>query len=162
MSTIAYGALSTARKSADRNKLADDTGLGTLVDVLTGLVPAEVLAAHALILTYATETKDDGSVSITEKGALQLSFFFLLGFSMLLYLAGRYSKKGARDAFDKWDLLRMLVPPAAFVVWTMIQKNTAFDALTTWDGNQRIIVAILLTLVVAFAATTLSVQANRA
>ena len=165
MSTVAYGALTEARKNTERGTVASNTGLGTYIDVLAALVPAEVLAAHAVILTYATETTEDPAthksvVSITEPGALKASFWVLLAFAVVLFFAGRYLKKGAKKFNWRSDILRAGLPPGAFVAWTMIQKNTAFDALTNWHGNQRVIVAILITLGLSFLAAVLSVSAD--
>jgi hypothetical protein len=166
MSTVAYGALTEARKSTAEGTVKESTGLGTYIDVLAALVPAEVLAAHAVILTYATETKEDPTthkavVSITEPGALKATFWVLLVFSVCLFFAGRWLKKGAKRFNWRGDLFRLALPPSAFVAWTMIQKNTAFDALTDWHGNGRTIFAILIAVGLSGLATLLSVSADR-
>jgi hypothetical protein len=166
MSTVAYGALTEARKNTDRGTVANSTGLGTYIDVLAALVPAEVIAAHAVILTYATETSEDPTtkkqvVSITEPGALKATFWVLLVFAVCLFFAGRWLKKGAKKFNWRGDTVRLALPPSAFVAWTMIQKNTAFDAITKWHGNSRTIVAILIAVGLAGLATLLSVSADR-
>ena len=119
-----------------------------------------------MILTYATETKEDPTthksvVSITEPGALKASFWVLLAFAVLLFFAGRWLKKGVKKFNWRGDVVRLALPPSAFVAWTMIQKNTAFDALTDWHGNARTIVAILIAVGLSFLAGLLSIAADR-
>lgn len=166
MSALAYGALTETRKKAQKGtSTTTQPGLGTFIDVLAALVPAEVLAAHAFILTLATEsvTTTDGqsSVVITEERGLKWTFWILAVMSVALFVAGRWLKPN-RKRFDwRWDLCRLAVPPLAFVGWTMIQKNTAFDAVFDWSGNERAIFAVLGAVVLGFAAGLLSVRADR-
>jgi hypothetical protein len=165
MSTVAYGALTEARKTTPAGTVNREAGLGTYIDILAALVPAEVIAAHAFILTLATKTVKDAkghsAVTITQKGALTGTFWALLVLSVLLFFAGRWLKGGGKPFDWRWDILRLLIPPAAFVAWTMIQKNTAFDAISSWHGDQRAIVAVLIAVFLSFLAGALSVQADR-
>ena len=166
MSTLAYGALTETRKQAPSGtSTRTQPGLGTYVDIFTALVPAEVLAAHAFILTLATKTTKaahgKSAVVITQKTALQATFWVLLVMSAALFFAGRWLKGGQKRFDWRWDVVRLLIPPAAFLGWTMIQKNTAFDAVFSWRGDGRAIAAVLGALVLSFVAGLLSVQADR-
>jgi hypothetical protein len=125
MSTVAYGVLTETRKQSpgDAPSAVKAAGLGTYVDVLVGLVPAEVLAAHAFILTLATKAEKNAAgenvVTITQKGALQATFWALIVLAAVLFFVGRYLQ-GGNQKFDwRWDTVRLLVPPAAFGGWTM-------------------------------------------
>jgi hypothetical protein len=131
-------------------------GVTSYVDALSALVPAEVLALHAALLTVTTTTVENpmGEVvtTITEPGALSFVFWGLIVLCFIFYFAGHQSKE-----WDKWDYARMFIPPFAFVGWTMAQKSTAFDAV--WpdlpDAYRSIIAAfgaVLLGLAAAYLA----------
>ena len=46
---------------------------------------------------------------------------------------------------DKLDIARVLIPPLAFVGWTMLQRTTAFDAaFPSMMSTQRTVVALFL------------------
>jgi hypothetical protein len=47
-----------------------------------------------------------------------------MALSVLLYAAGRFRKK-----WEGRDFIRAIIPPCAFVAWTMLQRATAFDAV---------------------------------
>ena len=128
-------------------------------------MPAEVLAAHAFILTLATKTVKDASgesaVVITNQGGLKATFWALPVAASFLFFVGRWLK-GAQKPFDwRWDILRVLIPPVAFLGWTMIQKNTAFDAVSSWSGDNRAIASVLGALFVGTVAGLLLVKADR-
>jgi hypothetical protein len=90
-------------------------------------VPAEVLALHALALSLWTRTAEgaDGATStaITDPTALRIVFVVLLGVAVVIYWLTK------RDSFDRLDLARMLLPAAAFVLWTAATPGSAFDAV---------------------------------
>lgn len=122
MSTLAFASLTTSRITS-----RDSDGISHYIDVVAALIPAEVLGLHAVILSFTTETTQDASgnslTTITDPQTLIWSFWALIGLSTFLYLARRTQE------FRKLDLVRMLIPPAALVAWTILQKATAFDAL---------------------------------
>ncbi len=169
MSTLAYAFLTTARDAARpgtsiASAEGSSPGVATYVDALAALVPAEVLTAHAAILTFTTEAMKDGenpAVKIVDLPALKLAFWALLGLSSILYIVGRMMPKpgGQAQSLDRWDVLRALLPPASFVAWCMLQKATAFDAVVPvaefssgMRGVTAIIAAIVLGLLAAFLA----------
>ena len=130
MSTFAYAAITGARKASKpgTSTTTGSPGIKTYMDALAALVPAEVLTAHAAILTFTTDTVTEQSmtvVKITHPETLVLVFYALMGMSIILYVVGRLMSA----TWDKWDWLRMLIPSLAFVGWTMLQKATAFDAV---------------------------------
>jgi len=159
VSTIVYAALTNARASAPPDPAGNSTRVSTYVDALAALVPSEVLMAHGAILTFTTSTSRDGddkpSVAIEDALALKIAFFALCGLSMVFYA---FERLRARK-WENLDWIRLLIPPASFVFWTMLQKATAFDAfkLPPWltDG-MRGVIAILSALVLGVVATALA------
>jgi len=84
MSTIAYGALTRKREEAEPGKsdAVEPPGVTSYVDALSALVPAEVLALHAALLTVTTTTVEnqtgDVVTTITEPAALSVVFCGLI------------------------------------------------------------------------------------
>lgn len=160
MSTLAYAAMTHTRSIAQPRAAAAPSapsGIGTYVDALAALVPAEVLAAHATILTFTTKT-ENGTVTITEPQALMAAFYGLIALSIILYVGGRLMAA----TWDAWDYVRALIPPLAFVGWTMLQKATAFDAIAGDHMNQalRNIVALIGGVILGLIAAALAYKAN--
>jgi hypothetical protein len=159
MSTLAYAAMTHARLAAEPDKpiKPDSPGIKTYVDALAALVPAEVLAAHATILTFTTKT-DNGTVSITGGPALGIAFYALIGLSVVLYVGGRLMTA----KWDAWDYVRSLIPPLAFVGWTMLQKATAFDAVAgnSLDEATRNVIALIGGVVLGVGAAALAYKAD--
>lgn len=160
MSTLAYGALTAKRKRADAGKstTSESPGVSTYVDTMAALVPAEVLAAHALILAKVTTTEEGGEAAvttITDPAVLEWVFWALVALSAGLYVVAQRAK------WQRLDCVRVVVPPAAFVVWTMLQKTTAFDAVAPALGeNARWAIAILGAIVLGGMATVLAMKAD--
>jgi len=163
MSTLTYAALTTRREKASpgTSRTTSPPALRTYVDAFAALVPAEVLSLHALIISYTTTTTSAGkTTSITEAGtpALQMAFYGLIAISIFLYVAARI--KGG--AWDSWDYCRALIPPLAFIGWTMLQRSTAFDAV--WPEltvEKRTTYALLLSVALAGAASALAFQVDK-
>ncbi|MEM9291104.1 MAG: hypothetical protein AAGD01_05445 [Acidobacteriota bacterium] len=115
---------------------------------LAAMVPAEILAIHALLMSWVTKpippVKDKAATqgveaSTTEAGtnAAQESAVFIentvlaeQGFWVLVALCFVLFAvtKLTTGKWTHWDYGRMLVPPAAFVGWTMLEQLSAFDA----------------------------------
>ena len=164
MSTVAYQALTTRRDEAQPGT-SDDTkpGVGKYVDAVAALVPAEVLALHAVYLTLTTDsessTTGSSTTTITEPDALELGFWILLGVSAALYIFPKIRK------LEAWDAVRVLIPPLAFTMWTMIQTPSAFDPLNdalpiNWSIVTRQIVAAGGALLLGALATGLAYKAD--
>lgn len=165
MSTLLYSALTTKRLAADvgTSTSSGQPGISTYVDAMAALVPAEVLTAHAVIIGYATTTSTNAhgqkSTAITDPGWLQFAFYALIAISVIFYVSGRLT---SNQKFQRMDALRMLIPPAAFVLWTMLQKTTAFDAVApSFSASGRSILAILLAVAVGIFANALGVKADQ-
>ena len=162
MSILLYSTLTTKRDSADpgTSTTSSAPGARTYVDALAALVPAEVLAAHAVIIPMATSTTKDASgnpvTSVTEAGTLQGVFVALIVLSILLYVVPRWKK------LDKWDLARALIPALAFVGWTMLQKATAFDAVAPdLKEAPRYASAIIGAIILGVVAAALAYKADQ-
>jgi len=160
MSTLAYAAMTHTRSIAQPGATinpASPSKITTYVDALAALVPAEVLAAHATILTFTTATQNS-TVTITQPQALITAFYGLIALSIILYAAGRLMT----GTWDTLDYLRALIPPLAFVGWTMLQKATAFDAVVGDYMNQatRNVVALIGGIVLGVIAAALAYKAD--
>ncbi len=173
MSVLLYSAITKARQQAPAPgtpmpaaalmrgagaPVPQQPQFGKYVDALAALVPAEVLAAHAAILGFTTLTGKDHNGSpqttISDVPVLAGSFWALLGIAALLYVVGHW------QAWQPWDCARVLVPPAAFVAWTMLQRSTAFDAVApSWSGDARQAAGILIAIVLGVVATALAYHA---
>src|SRR5437868_15448272 len=130
MSTFAYAAL-TAKRQKARSQTSTTTaapGLKTYVDVLAALVPAEVLAAHAAVLSFTTKkqtAQGKTQTTITDATSLKIAFWGLIAASVVLYVLGHAAK------WKPADFLRVAIPPLAFVGWCMAQRTTAFDVISS-------------------------------
>jgi hypothetical protein len=158
MSTLAYAQLTNLRDlAAPGTSSTTSPGVGTYADTLAALVPAEVLSVHALVISATTEMMDKGTV-ITDMPTLRLAFWGFLIVSVGFYIIPRWY--GGR--LDKLDYLRVLIPPLAFVGWTMLQRTTAFDAaFPSMTGTQRTVAGLFLAVVLAAGAATFAYSADQ-
>jgi hypothetical protein len=159
MSTVTYAALTTRREeSAPRTSTnTAPPGVNTYVDAFAALVPAEVLALHAVILSATTRTAD-GKTEIIAQGTLFWAFVGLVLLAIGLYVGYRLLAK----KWDRWDLLRMLIPPLAFVGWTMLQRATAFDAVfPSLSDAPRTVLALFLSVILGVLAAALAYKADQ-
>ncbi|WP_405064953.1 hypothetical protein OG558_23700 [Kribbella sp. NBC_01510] len=136
MSSYLYGNLSSRRLSAAPGaplsfdaRVAEPGGtkdpVGHWTDVLVALVPAEALAIHTLAMTLGTTTTAEGastSTVITKPTEMAWVFWFMMAIAGLLCLVGA-------KRLGVLEFIRALVASTAFVLWTMIQPTSAFDAL---------------------------------
>jgi hypothetical protein len=153
MSSFAAGYLSTLREAAPSGTSTGQNppGIKTYIDALAALVPAEVLIGHGVILASATQltVAPDGksSTAITDPAALRVAFWGLAVIAIFAYLSGRIvAARSTQKAikWDRWDVVRALIPALAFVGWTMLQSPTAFDALAlNLTGAMRVAIAVI-------------------
>ncbi len=144
MSTVAFGALTTRREKSDSgtSKTDQPPGLNSYIDILAALVPAEVLAIHAIIIAAVTATNPAGQTQITQPGTLRLAFWLLAGLATVLFVLGRRPAPTPADVLQqsgtsvpRWqhlewqDLIRVAIPPAAFVGWTMLEPTSAWNVV---------------------------------
>jgi hypothetical protein len=154
--SIAYGALTRAGAFGNG---PPRPGVKGYVEVVAALVPAEILALHAAILPLATTTVTGANqqiaTTITDALLLQRVFWLLVILSAAFFIVGHVAAGGFHLA--PWDGIRMLIPPAAFVIWTMLQKATAFDAV--WPdlaGPERAAYGMIAAAVLFAIATLLA------
>jgi hypothetical protein len=180
MSAFVSGMINAQREAAPEatSKDKEAPGFGSYVDIVAALVPAEVLAANAVLLPVMTSTTESSSVTtITEPGTLEVVFWLSIAFSILLYFFGDRSraKKAAQTAEEKaapglkvevipwggWNYLKALIPAGAYVAWTMLQKSTAFDAIAPGMSEAlRLTIAVFGALALGVIAKMFSDQAD--
>lgn len=156
MSTFAYARLTRLRDQAQPGTSTTQAppGLGSYVDALAALVPAEVLTLHAVILTFTTSTTGK-TTTITAAPTLLWSFCGLITLSVIIYLVGR------GKLTDRLDWVRAAIPPLAFVAWTMLQRATAFDALNAGLADApRTAIGIFVAVVLSLVTTVLAQMAD--
>jgi hypothetical protein len=179
MSALVYGLVNAQREAAPEgdSKKEKAPGFGSYVDVVAALVPAEILAANAALLpVMASSTTDDKGhavTTITDPGNLELVFWLSIVFCIALYVIGdrTRAKKAALAAEEEaadglvvkqvswsfWNCVRALIPAAAYVAWTMLQKSTAFDAIAPdMSEARRLIIAVFGAIALGFCAKALS------
>lgn len=162
MSIIGYAAITNSRDASKPGAAFSDATNETTnskksyIDALAALVPAEVLAAHALVISYATKTENKVA-TITDPDTLWLAFWSLWTVSFILYAVPR--KIGGR--WENWDWVRLFIPGFAFVGWTMLQTTSAFDAVSSITQPRRALYAILLALVLGVVATALAYKVDK-
>jgi hypothetical protein len=166
MSSFMYGFVNAQRQQAPAKKSKKETppGISTWVDLVAALVPAEVLAINALLLSFFVSTSKENNeavTKITEPGPVKLVFLLSILASILFYFIGDRTKKTGGNGeggglLANWNWLRALIPAVAYVLWTMLQKATAFDAVFP-DVSQgfRVVVAIFAALVIGWLAKSL-------
>lgn len=142
MSSLLSGVIAAQREEAGAHQstTTEPPRVGTYIDSLAALVPAEVLALHAVIVGWCTTTVAErvagGTTTATHTvishvTTLRWAFVALLLLGPALFLAGRQVGKttNSRSA-NRWrTLVQALIPAAAFVAWTMLGQTTAFDAV---------------------------------
>jgi len=158
MSTVAFGALTTRREKSDSgtSKTVQPPGLNSYIDILAALVPAEVLAIHALIIAAVTTTNPRGQTQITQPATLRLAFWLLAGLAVALFVLGRQpsptpagqQQSGARvprwQRLEWQDLIRALIPPLAFVGWTMLEPTSVWNVVDTgMSSGTRMLIAMV-------------------
>lgn len=162
MSIIGYAAITNSRDASAPGaafKGATDEATNSkkgYIDALAALVPAEVLAAHALVISYATKTENK-VVTITDPETLWLAFWSLCIVSLILYAVPR----AIGGNWEQWDWVRLFIPGIAFVGWTMLQTTSAFDAVSSITQPRRALYAILLALVLGVVATALAYKIDQ-
>jgi hypothetical protein len=167
MSTLAYASLTAQREKAPPPLLAaaaDDgtkpPNVSTYIDAMAALVPAEVLAFHAIMVSVSTK-KAGAITQILDVDTLRYTFWTLIALSVLLYLVPHYLTRSAK--LERGDFIRMLLPPLAFTAWTMLQRATAFDAIApaSLPDGARTLIALVLAALVGLAASILAKQAEK-
>jgi hypothetical protein len=161
MSTLAYAALTTRREESKpgTSTAAAAPGMKTYVDALAALIPAEVLTLHGVILSFTTKTGRDiagnSTTTVSEQPTLFWSFYGLAFLAAIFYLGPRLGR------LNKWDIIRVAIPPLAFVAWTMILRATAFDAVCpNLSQAPRTAIALFVAVLLGLIAAGLGYEAD--
>jgi len=125
------------------------------IEAVTQLVPAEVLALHAAVLSFTTTTKDSAT-TISEAGPLRVAFWAMIVLSVGLWWAGRIGQRA-----KPLDAARMFIPPIAFVTWTALQPVSAFDAVWPLAPFAWRMVGALIAVVVLVASAGLLAKSDK-
>jgi hypothetical protein len=167
MSTWAFAAKTSQRIEADPHGDATSKPSGTdkYIGVLGALVPAEVLAAHAVIMqTVTTQVRvghGAGAHMVTyvpHTGWVRFAFWSLIVIAVLLYLGGRRATDGG---FHLLDLPGALIPPAAFLGWSMLENSSALDAVHDFGLQGRHVLGIVLALALPLFAVGVGFRADK-
>lgn len=157
MSSFAYGALTRKREEAAADTSTDENppGVKTYVDALAALVPAEVIAVHSIVISYAVAMEDGSS---TIRAPEQLAFYLWF----LLVLAPAFFLGGLQRVPAGWDYVRLLIPAVAFVAWTLLQPMTAFDGVAPgFSPDWRWALGLAVASVIGLVAGALGMVADR-
>ena len=133
------------------------------VDILAALIPAEVVAAHAFIISQTTQTKkvdvnpDPTKVNnqqvtdILDPAALRVAFIGLVIAIPIIYFA---TKAGSGARWNWWDALRVAIPTLAFVAWTFLTEPSAFDGFdqTKVGDKTQIVIGVVAALILGALA----------
>jgi hypothetical protein len=129
-----------------------DEAENKLVTAIAALVPAEVIAAHALVLSRTTMTDKAGTTAITDAGTLQASLVWLMLAAVGAFLIGRWGSN-----WERADFVRLLIPPAAFVVWTTLIGTSA---ITPWVAGSSMAVVVLAGVVFGVLLIAVNTRVN--
>ena len=135
--------------------------MGTYLDTLAALVPAEALALYAgFVIPYTTKTTSVHGTNVTvvsDPGLLQWSCAGLLALSRAsLFLVGRQ-----QVLFSPLDVLRFFISPMAFAGWMLVQNPGVWDSW--WPGSsvgERTVIAAVAAILLGVAANLLGQQAD--
>jgi hypothetical protein len=166
MSSLVYGAVTRKRDEAPQGASTKTAppGVKTYVDALAALVPAEVLALHAFMLEATTETnkvRGKAVTTITDPDTLQATFWVCIGLAVLLFVVGRLVSM--KRNWEKSDFARAALPAAAFVLWAILQKSTAWDAVSpdSLSEGMRALIGAAGAIVLGLAAAGLGIKLDR-
>jgi hypothetical protein len=165
LSIVALANRTAARQLTEPNTPEADKPIAKskYVDILAALIPAEVVAAHAFIISQTVETKDADVEATTAKvnlqevtdientTALQVAFVGLVIACPIIYAA---AKAGSKAPWNRWDILRISIPTLAFVAWTMLTEPSVFDGFdqSKIGDKTQIVIGVLAALILGALA----------
>lgn len=156
MSSFVYGLITSKRAAAEpgESHKSKPPAMGTYIDTVSALVPAEALALYSGVVipnvTRVTTAYGKTATVISYPRLLGWSCIGLLALSTILYLLGRYESA----KLTLWDIPRSLIPPAAFAAWILVERPSVFDI---WWAGSSIEERVIIT---AFAAVLLGILAK--
>jgi hypothetical protein len=133
MSVYTYGACAKKREIARKKESTKDDppGLSTTVDALIAIVPVEVVGIHAFAVTF-----------LSDKWTLRGIYIFCIVLCLALFVVGHLTADPDVAGLSllqhpsnflrrphPLDGLRIALPVFAFVAWTMLNKETAWDEI---------------------------------
>ncbi len=154
--------------------------VGTYVDALSAIVPAEALAFYAAAASFSgmittRETVEDGVTVRSDTVANVDGAVWLIVLSMVcsiaLFVIGKFG-----DPWKKLDYLRALIPAGAFMIWLVLQEQSIYWMLwersselpdwtfldnAAWNPYVVKITAVFLAVVLPLLAGVLGVKAER-
>ena len=169
---------------------SEQTRLVLDVDVLAALVPAEVLAINALVVTLATKTLPGGGTQPTDPSTLRLGFWLLAGLSVVLYILGRRPSPASGSSpasgadlssepaatpsgesagtswlgLQRWepeDFVRVLIPPFSFAVWAMLQPASTWSSVVPgMSSATRILIGVVSATALGAVTKALAIHAD--
>ena len=159
MSTVSFGALTTRREKSDSGTSKSDQppGLNSYIDVLAALVPAEVLAIHAVIIAAVTTTNQSAvRAKITQPATLRLAFCCWAAWRCVLRAPPAVSltpaavRQQAGASVPRWqrlewqDLIRIVIPPAVFVGRTLLEPTSVWNVVdASMSSGTRMLIAMV-------------------
>ena len=168
MSAFLYGRITARREesSPTTSGKAEPPGLKSYLDVLVGLVPAELIAAAGVFVAAFTDStrNSEGKDTLvtTDHQSLKIAFFGLVVTGPVLYLVGKVKRREDLHRLDRYDALRALIPAAAFVGWSMAQRpSPLFDAAVSISDGNKVLLIVFGALILGVAAQRLGVKADR-
>jgi len=164
MSSLLYGTMLRKREEADEGASQEEKppGVKPIADALAALVPAEVLAIHAAVvsdqITTASNKAGELVTTIKDPTVLKVTFVVLLIASMVLYRFGLQQKV---LQFDRFEWVGLFIPPIAFF-WTLLQEPSALDAW--WGGaleGYRLLIVLVFGSILVLIAQRLGAQIDQ-
>jgi hypothetical protein len=162
---LLYGTMLRKREEAEGgdSKGEKPPGVRPLTDALAALVPAEVLAIHAAVvsdqITTASNEAGELVTTIKDPTVLKVTFVVLLLASMVLYRFGLQQKV---LQFDRYESVGLFIPPVAFFLWTLLQEPSAFDAW--WGGaleGYRLLIVLVFGSILVLIAQRLGAKVDQ-
>jgi hypothetical protein len=154
--------------------------VGTYVDAMSAIVPAEALAFYAAATSFSgmittRETVENGvtvqsSTVANVDGAVWLIVLAMIC-SIALFVIGKFG-----DPWNKLDYLRAVIPAGAFMLWLVLQEQSIYWML--WDRSSELpswtwldnlswnayivkITAVFMAVVLPLLAGVLGIKAER-
>jgi uncharacterized membrane-anchored protein len=128
-----------------------------LAETLAGLLPADLIAGHALILattTKITESATGKAVEITGETALRWAAPGLVLVALLLFCLG---VPGTPKTWDRSTWQKALVPPLAISAWMLLANTSALTPfIASWASGLNIVAGVLVGLVTVGLANRLA------
>ena len=137
MSTYLYARATRRAESNPMQARALDKDIETpeqkqseLAQKIAALVPAEVLVIWGAVLAQATDTSESGESTIGNPTLLKWSLVGGAVLALALFVLPKLIL-----GWEAKDFGRMLVPPLAFLAWTLLTGSTAHLLFgSPWDG----------------------------